>query len=153
MDILGGLTALKQTIDITKDLRNIDSKISDAEFKLKIADIVDKLLDAKQALIDAQERELSLTREIADRREKASIRGRMKDQNGLLYEIGENDEKLGEPFCNLCFVKEERLFRMRHHPAQVMANSGYKCDNCQTRVMTGPALPFPVVMLQNSGWR
>ena len=143
MDILGALTVVKQTLEITKDLRSIDGKISDAEFKLKIADLVERVLELREALMDAQEREYALRKEIAALKDKALLRGSLKDINGLLYEINEAQEKVGEPYCNLCFVKEDKQIRMRHHAAKQHSYAHYKCDNCKTVIVTGPALQSP----------
>ena len=112
MDIITGLTAISQTLAITKDLREIDDKIVAAEFKLRIAEMVDSLLDAKQALVEAQEREVSLRNEILELKGKAAKRATLRDENGLLYEVTSDGAKIGEPYCNLCHVKEDKLYRM-----------------------------------------
>ena len=123
-----GLSAISQTIAITKELRSIDDKIVVAEFKLKIAEIVDKLLDAKQSLVDAQEREAALHREISQLKEKSKLRSKLEDKNGRLFELDKSRNPTGEPYCNHCYVKEERLFRL----VSTFQYSGpcYKCSNC-----------------------
>jgi len=60
MDIMTGLTAISETLKITKELRAVDSRVGEAEWKLRLADMVDKLLEAKEALIDAKENEATL---------------------------------------------------------------------------------------------
>lgn len=152
MDILGALTVVRQTLDITKDLRNIDLKISDAEFKLKIADLVERVLELRGALMDAQEREHGLRKEIVALKEIASLRAALRDTNGLLYEINAAGEKVGEPYCNLCFIKEEKQIRMRHHAAGLRIAAQYKCDNCKTSIITGPALPYPSPTPTGRSW-
>lgn len=142
MDLLGGLTAIQQTLAITKELRSIDEKINVAELKMRIAEMVDSLLDAKQALVDAQEREVQLRNEIALLSEAAKRRAKLRDTDGCLYEIDEAGEKFGEPYCNLCFVREEKLYRLKFIKAYpgmsgvvYMApdTAHYVCPNCKTR--------------------
>jgi hypothetical protein len=152
MDILGALTVVKQTLDISKDLRSIDGKISDAEFKLKIADLVERVLELREALMDAQEREYNLRNEIAALKANASKRASLKDTNGLLYEINEAGEHIGEPFCNLCFAKEEKQIRMRHHAATQSTYACFRCDNCKTVVRTGPSLPRQTQSGRGDSW-
>ena len=142
MDLMIGLSAIKQTLEITKELRSIDDQIVVAEFKLRISDIVEKLVDAKQALVDAQERESDLRKEVSVLRTALALKAKLRDSNGLLYEIDEAGAHLGEPYCNLCFAKDEKLIRMRHHSAEVGHEAGYKCDSCKTFVRTGPQLEF-----------
>lgn len=142
MDLMMGLSAIKQTLEITKELRSIDDKIVVAEFKLRISEIVDRLLDAKQALLEAQERESELRKEASELRATYSFKAKLRDSNGLLYETDETGSQIGEPYCNLCSAKDEKLIRMRHHPAKVGYYAGYKCDNCKTFVATGLALEY-----------
>ena len=141
MDILGALAVVKQTLDLTKDLRSIDGRISDAEFKLKIADLVERVLELREALQDAQERESDLRNKITDLQLKLNQRSNFKDENGQLFEIDEARKKVGEPYCNLCFVKEGKLLRMRHHSPKPGKSEHYMCDNCKTLIVTGPSLP------------
>lgn len=151
MDILGALTVAKQVIDLSKEIRNLDGKINDSEFKYKISDLIEHVLEARSALLDAQEREIALKREIADLKEKAALVRRTTDHNGLLYEVSEAGEKVDDPFYNLCFVKDEKRYRIRHHEARQGNHSYFRCDNCKTVVATGPGLPtLPPVRTRNS---
>ena len=152
MDLMTGLSVISKILEITKELRQIDDKIVVAEFKLRISDIVDKLLDAKAALQDAQAQELQLRAEISDLKAKAKNHAKLKDSNGLLFEIDEAGENIGEPFCNLCFAKEEKLIRMRRHDATTSDGSHFLCDNCKTQVTTGPKLPFPKLKRDSGSW-
>jgi hypothetical protein len=145
MDILTGLTAISQTLAITKDLREIDDKIVVAEFKLRIAEMVDRLLEAKQSLIEAQEREVSLRNEILKLKGNVAKRSTMTDENGIIYVVASDGTKIGEPYCNLCHVKEDKLYRMRRHLATVGQGSHFKCDNCRTTVVTGPPSPLNIL--------
>ncbi len=54
MDIIGGLTAVKLSLDLAKELRHIDRTVDDATFRLKLADLTDALADAKISLSDAK---------------------------------------------------------------------------------------------------
>lgn len=142
MDVITGLTAISQTIAITKDLRNSDDKIVVAEFKLRIADMVDKLLDAKQSLVDAQEREATLRKEIADLKRDAEKRSKLRDVDGCLYEVDESGSNVGQPYCNLCFVREDKFYRLKFVPRYPGSNGTfyaapdpehYFCLNCKER--------------------
>ena len=138
MDLLTGLTAIKQTLDITKELRNIDGKINVAEFKLRLADMVGRLLEAQEALQDARERERDLQHEIRGLKEALIKRGKLIDENGFLFELDTDGAKVGQPFCNLCHVRENKQFRMRHFHANTSYGESYWCDNCKTRIEIGP---------------
>jgi hypothetical protein len=128
MDIMGALTVVKQTIDITKDLRNIDEKIDAATWKLRLSDLIDKLIDTKDALIEARDRESQLIAKVKELEAKLEDHGKYLDEDGLLFELNDQGVKTGEPFCNQCFVKEGLLFRLLLGPYMPGA---YKCSNCE----------------------
>ena len=128
MDIISGLAAIKQTLDITKDLRNIDARISDAEYKLRLADLVELLLEAREALQDAKERERLLNEEVAKLKGKLDRKPLLRDRDGLLFEINESGAQVGDPFCNQCFVKEDKLYRLQYGPHNF---GSHKCSNCK----------------------
>ncbi|MGB0852185.1 MAG: hypothetical protein ACPGSI_02740 [Pikeienuella sp.] len=54
MDIISGLTAAKLAFDLAKELRGIDASVSEAEFKLKLADLISAQADIKIALSHAK---------------------------------------------------------------------------------------------------
>ncbi|TKA95935.1 hypothetical protein FAZ78_14250 [Cereibacter changlensis] len=140
MDLLSGLAAIQQTLAITKELRNIDSKIDTAEFKLRLADLVERLLEAREALTDAKESERDLRQRILELEKKIAERGQFEDENGLLFQLNDEGQRIGQPYCNLCYVRDGKLFRLRHREAKYGASSHYFCDNCPTIVLTGPPL-------------
>lgn len=55
MDLMSGLAAASQAIQIAKDLRSIDRTVDEAAFKLPIAELTEKLADTKMALSAAKE--------------------------------------------------------------------------------------------------
>ncbi len=141
MDILGGIAAATEGLKLVNELRKIDKEVDKAELKLRLVDLADKLLDAKQALQEAHENQNSLKTEIARLEAVLKLRANLEDENGLLYELNDAKERIGAPFCNLCFVREDKQFRMRHSPAKAGVFEHYRCDNCKTTVVVGPSLP------------
>ncbi|MBS0573008.1 MAG: hypothetical protein JSS08_07145 [Proteobacteria bacterium] len=130
MDIMMGLSAIKQTLDITKDLREIDEKVNIADLKLRLSDIVERLLEAREALYDAKERERLLRDEIEKLRGDLDKKARLNDEYGRLYEIDERGTKVGVPYCNLCYVKENKLYRLL--PRETDEGLAHICSNCHT---------------------
>lgn len=127
MDLIGGIGAATEGLKLINELRKIDKEVDKAELKLRLVEVADKLLDSKQALQDAQEREFGLQKVIADLEAKLSDRGRFRDMNGFLFQIDENGKDVGEPFCNHCYVKEEKLYRLIDFPTM---SGSHKCNNC-----------------------
>ena len=65
MDIIGALTVTKSSIDILKSLRDIDRGVDEAEFKLKISEVISDLADARIALAETKEALASKDRDIS----------------------------------------------------------------------------------------
>jgi uncharacterized Fe-S cluster-containing protein len=145
MDIIGGISAATEGLKLVNELRKIDKELDKAELKLRLVDVADKLLDSKQALQDARDTEATLRDEIEELKRKLHEKAHLEDENGFLYMLDDDGKRIGEPFCNLCNVKEGRLYRMRHIAPSVGRKEGYLCDNCDTFISTGPALPSPTV--------
>ena len=51
MDVMAGLAALGQAINITKFIRETEKELSGAELKAKMAESYEKLGDAKMSLV------------------------------------------------------------------------------------------------------
>ena len=150
MDIMMGLSAIKQTLDITKDLRDIDDKINVADIKLRLSDIVERLLEAREALYDAKERERELLEKIVQLEAALNKKPRLQDERGLLYEIDESNARKGEPYCNQCYVKEDKLFRMLS--TERATGFGYVCSNCKTLIITQKKPPIQPRTPHGGSW-
>lgn len=133
MDIISGISAATEAIKLTKELREIDREIDKAELKLRLVDLTDQLLSAKEALQDARERERQLLNEIVELKKTIEFSRALEDEKGCLYELDENGARKGQPYCNLCYVREEKLYRLKYHPRSDFGASGFWCDNCKTK--------------------
>lgn len=106
MDIMTGLTAISQALDITKKIRDLDGQLSDAEFKMQIADLYVSLSDAKIALADAKQTLAERDAEIASLKTHSVGKMRTVSHRGYNFGIDENGKSIGRPFCPVCEKKE-----------------------------------------------
>jgi hypothetical protein len=134
MDIIGGIGAATEGLKLINELRKIDKELDKADLKLRLVELADKLLDAKKALQSAQETEFALRSEIQQLTAKLATKPRLEDVNGLLYELDEEGQRVGKPYCNQCFVKEDRMYRLVE--TERAAGYGYVCNNCDTLIIT-----------------
>jgi hypothetical protein len=141
MDIIGGIGAATEGLKLLNELRKIDKEVDKAELKLRLVEVADKLLDSKQALQEAQERELQLKDRISELEQKLTDRASFEDENGLLFRKDASGGRVGEPYCNKCYVLDGKLLRMRHHKARSYRSACYECDHCNVVVFTGAASP------------
>ena len=112
MDLITGIAAITETLKITKELRNIDSKVDVANLKLRLSDLIDSLLDAKEALQDAKADRQELIDKIASLEAKINQKSKLEDDEGKLFELDDDGRRRGKPYCNHCYVKDEKLYRL-----------------------------------------
>ena len=130
MDIIAGIAAATEALKLTKELRSIDIEVDKADLKLRIVGLVDSILDTKEALQDAKEREFTLKEEIQSLKNKLNNRGSFEDEKGCLYLLADDGDRVGEPYCNHCYVEEDKLYRLRHFPAKNGMLEHHRCDHC-----------------------
>lgn len=141
MDIMTGLTAISETLKISKELRQIDAKISEAEFKLRLADLVDGLLEAKEALQDAKENERELENRVRELENALSAKASTVEDGGFIYKVDENGERLG-PYCHPCHETSGKFYRLAED--DFAGGHGFECPNCEKLKFTSRS---PSVMM------
>jgi hypothetical protein len=85
-DILTGLAAVGQALDIARALRSFEKQINDSEFKMKIADLHGARADAKMALAEAKTMLADKDEEIVSLKRVQS--GKMEVVNYRGYNLG-----------------------------------------------------------------
>ena len=107
MDIMTGLTAISQALDIAKKLKNFENELNDAEFKNQLADLYMALSDAKISLADARQLVADRDAEIASLKAVASNKMRTVSYRGYNFGIDEDGKSIGRPFCPVCEKKQD----------------------------------------------
>jgi hypothetical protein len=103
MDIVSGLAAAKQALDIAKALKGIEKSYDQATLKAQLADLVSALADAKMSMVDAKEALAGKDKEIEALKLNFQTRELLVRGDGdYLYFAGPNDKPLGFPICPAC---------------------------------------------------
>ncbi|MEO5614983.1 MAG: hypothetical protein ABIR04_08705 [Cypionkella sp.] len=131
MDILGGITAATEGIKLVNELRKIDKEVDKADLKIRLVELADKLLDSKQALQDAQEERRELLLKVERLEDALKFKANTQDEKGKLYVLNDAGQRDSEPFCNLCFVREGKLYRMIRQRGDKYSSPSYWCNNCR----------------------
>ena len=129
-----GIETVKGLIGISKDLTK--NKSDPKEVAAKIAEINDGLLSLREELQDSRDYALSLReknyeleKQLLAIKTAAEIATKYEDENGLLFELDDENKRVSEPFCNHCFVKEDgKKFRLNRDDS---AGHMYFCSNCR----------------------
>lgn len=132
MDIISGLAAASQALEIAKQLREFDKSFQDAEYKLKIAELYTALSDTKMALADAREALQSKDATIADLKRVQAGKMRTVAYKGFNFGIDAKGEPIGRPYCNVCEQKTGLQVQISNVHGVIY------CSQCKT---THPASP------------
>lgn len=128
------LSTASQAIKFANDLRSIDKEVSQAELKLKIADLTSTLADLKMILTEAKSDSAEKDEEITRLKK---LQRRLEDETvepyGYKYRKRKDGKQggAGNPFCEVCLQKEGLLIE-----TATMAGKGItalQCPNCNGR--------------------
>lgn len=102
MDIITGLSAISQALEIAKKLKQFEKQLDDAQFKLQMSELYVSLSDAKIALADARTEIADRDAEIARLKQVAATKMRTVSYRGYNFGIDDNGRSIGRPFCPVC---------------------------------------------------
>ncbi len=109
--ISGLLTAVKTATDIAKFVRDSDLTIEKAEYKLKLADLINALAEVKMEVSQVQQELIEKDSEIRILKSKFEIHESLVWNDPLYWrQIG--NEREG-PYCQPCYDKDGRLVRLQ----------------------------------------
>jgi hypothetical protein len=122
--ISSALTSIKTATEIAKFLRDTDISLEKAEFKLKVADLVNSLADAKLQIADIKNIVTEKDQFIKDLSEKLKIKGQVSYE-APFYWLSDEGKKDG-PFCQKCYDTDQKLIRL-----QGQDNDIWHCFTCK----------------------
>jgi hypothetical protein len=127
-DFVTAFAVAGQAINLIKELRGVDKALSEAEFKVKIADLNIAVSELKNALVDAKD-EVKLKDEEIARLNKMFVK--IKDTvelSGYLYDKNEEGKPHGYAYCAVCLQKHGFMFHLVTLPIGI----GGQCPNCKS---------------------
>lgn len=129
MDIPSALSGVSTALTIVKQLSDIDKRVDEAGFKLRIAEATSALAEAKLGLIDAQEELRSKDREIADLKDRLKYRAdNLVDHKGYRYSSVDG-KPVGNPICPIC---EETGSHFKLARMITIAGQPLVCPKCKS---------------------
>ena len=139
MDIMIGISAVAQALNIANWLRGIEKGFDAAEFKLKIADLYTALADAKLALADAKTEIESKQGEIEALTAQFQVRTATVEYRGYKYERSPDGKPLGYPFCSVC-ESNGKMIRTTYGGG---VRTEVQCPRCKAVYGSVSSFPYP----------
>jgi hypothetical protein len=105
------LASITGAINLVRELRNADKAIDEAQWKLKVADLVGDLADAKTGVVELRDEIEARDNEIARLKEAFAFRGQTVEINNMIYETRDG-HAVGMPFCPRCLTVDARYIKL-----------------------------------------
>jgi len=124
--------AVTAAIGLTKELVGVNKALSEAEFKLKIAELSSALAAAQMGMIDVQKTIVSKDAEIEDLKKSFAFRQELVEKNGFKYRKKDAGGPTGSAFCPRCEEADKKFYQLT---TLNKAGRPYGCPNCKAEYM------------------
>lgn len=129
-ELQAAIASLKVGSEIVKGVMAAGQALSEADLKLKLADLMGVLAESKVAVIDANDRLAERDKEIDRLREALRNKDVVAKHLDAYYAKNENGKPAGDPYCMHCFEVDHRLIHLiRPGRAETKAT----CPHCRNQ--------------------
>lgn len=125
MEIAGALAALKAAIDGGRALYDTSKAWSEADLKLRIADLINALTDARVTISDLHEELRQRERELQEERDRRRQIDELAFEAPFYWRLSEG--KRDGPFCQRCRDADSKAVRLID-----WKRGRWKCAACDT---------------------
>ncbi|GGD39645.1 hypothetical protein [Pseudoxanthomonas indica] len=130
MDIAGTMAVVAGGIEAAKGLYAVKQLSENTDLHLQLATVVRSLTAAEFGLNDAQRELREMLSEIARLKAALEIKATVKKERNAYYEVDENGEPHGEPYCMRCYEVDHLL---RHVARPSHSSEEGQCPACKTK--------------------
>ena len=128
MDLVSGIAAATQAINIAKSLRTIEKNYDAAAYRAQLADLLNSLTDTKLALSEAKDCLAEREKEILRLKESFETKAKLvRGKGDYDFPSDENGKPIGYPVCPRCAQLEGRVIQLKEHERSGTA----KCPACR----------------------
>lgn len=128
--VSAALTSIKTATDVARLIKDGEKQLDQAEFKLKLADLIGNLADARIEIASITELLAAKDAEIRSLQAQLELKDNLIWEEPFYWKI--KDEQRDGPFCQQCFDASNKLIRC--------INKGYQqgvwnCHTCKSVVV------------------
>lgn len=128
--VSAALTSIKTATDVAKLIKDGEKQLDQAEFRLKLADLLGNLADAKIEIVNITELLAAKDAEIRSLQAQLELKDNLIWEEPFYWKITEGQRD--GPFCQQCFDASHKLIRC--------INKGYQkgvwnCHTCKSMVV------------------
>lgn len=127
------IASIKNATDIAKVIREAGTTLEKAEIKLKLAELIEALAEAKIQASEIKEVLQEKDRKIAELEKAFELNAKLVRKDDAYYEISEEGEPIGAPFCSHCWEINHVTVHLNHMLGGMMDWICPACKNTYTR--------------------
>lgn len=131
--------AVKAGADLLRGVMTAEKALSEAEWKLKLADAISLLADARMAIVDAGEKSAELENEVSRLKDALQAKEQLVRHHGVYFNAGQDGGPEGEAYCSHC-VEVDAV--QVHIIRPINMNNAY-CPRCKSVFDKRSTAPLP----------
>lgn len=130
-EVAGAVTA---ALNLAKDLFSFNKAYSEADLKLKIAELTTALAGAQIGLTEVQKEMQAKDKQIDDLKKSFALRTETVELHGYKYRKTDEGKPIGFAFCPRCEQNEGKMFQLTllNKPGRP-----YGCPQCKSEYLGG----------------
>lgn len=119
------LSSVKAATDLAKLIKNSDLSLSEAETKLRIAELISALADVKLELAEVQQILVEKDSKISELEKTISNREALTFDGKLYWAEADT-----VPLCPVCYEKEGKHYHLTYYAEERFSSEHYHCRIC-----------------------
>lgn len=127
------LVSIKNATDIAKAIKGADVSLEKAEFKLKLAELIEALAEAKMQAADVQEIIREKDKEIDTLRKAFELKSTLVKYGNAYYEKNNIGIAINEPYCLYCWEANQKALHLILFNHNTSGEKMGFCTACQTQ--------------------
>ncbi len=130
------LGSIKTASDIARAIKGAELSLEKAEFKLKLADLIEALAEAKMQAADIQDILREKDDEISKLKKAFEFKSQLVRKGNAYYEKGNlPNSYLVEPYCSHCWEANQKAIHLIRFNSQTHGNQIGECPACKTKCL------------------
>ncbi len=131
--------SIKAGADLLRGVLTADKALSEAEWKLKLADAIGLLADARMAIVDAGNKTSDLEAEVSRLREALQSKATLVRHHGVYFKAGADGVAEGDAYCPHCIEVDA----MQVHIVRPINMVNAYCPRCKNVFDKRSSAPLP----------
>lgn len=130
--INSALTGVKTATEIAKYVKDAGTAFDEADFKLKMAELLIALAESQSALAESTQSISEKEEEIKKLQDLLKFSSKIQRFNNAYFELDPDNKLIGDPYCQHCWEARQMAVHLTY-----VNRSEFKCPSCKNTYHAG----------------